>query len=315
MSSILVGTASWTDKSLIDTGGFYPPTVKSAEERLKFYSSEFPIVEVDSSYYALPAPQNAQLWAERTPQGFTFNVKAFRLFTGHQTDPKVLPKDIREALGPVEAKYLYYRDVPEELRDELWNRFREALEPLRAAGKLGAVHFQFPPWFTYRSDSFHHIKECIAKLQGGASESWAKAEQGYLMATEFRHASWFEGKHLDGTLRFERERRLVHVVVDSPQGPRNSVPAVWEAADPDLVIVRLHGRNHETWNMKGLTSSADRFNYDYRDEELADIAEKIHTLSRTVARVHVLFNNNNGDQAQRNGKTLTTIIMRWRQTE
>ena len=100
MSSILVGTASWTDKSLIDSGGFYPPTVKSPEERLKFYASEFPIVEVDSSYYALPVPQNAQLWAERTPEGFTFNGKAFRLFTGHQTDPKVLPKDIRAALGP-----------------------------------------------------------------------------------------------------------------------------------------------------------------------------------------------------------------------
>ena len=181
----------------------------------------------------------------------------------------------------------------------------------RAAGKFGAVHFQFPPWFTYRSDSFHHIKECVAKLQGGTSEAWAKAEQGYLMATEFRHGSWFEGKHLDGTLRFESERRLVHVVVDSPQGPRNSVPAVWEVTDPDLVIVRLHGRNQETWNMKGLESSADRFNYDYRDDELAEIAEKIHSLSRNVAKVHVLFNNNNGDQAQRNAKTLTTMIRRW----
>src|SRR5213596_4170745 len=97
---ILVGTASWTDKTLIACGRFYPKDAKSAEARLRYYASQFNLVEVDSSYYAMPAPATAELWAERTPAGFVMNVKAFRLFTGHQTEPKVLHSDIQHALGP-----------------------------------------------------------------------------------------------------------------------------------------------------------------------------------------------------------------------
>ena len=97
--TILVGTASWADKSLVDSGKFYPPDVTSPEARLRYYASQFPMVEVDSSYYAMPLPATTQQWAERTPDNFVFNVKAFRLFTGHQTQPRVFPKDIQEALG------------------------------------------------------------------------------------------------------------------------------------------------------------------------------------------------------------------------
>ena len=97
--AILVGTASWADKSLVDSGKFYPPAVTSPEARLRYYASQFPIVEVDSSYYAMPLPVTTQQWAERTPADFVFNVKAFRLFTGHQAQPRVLPKDIQDALG------------------------------------------------------------------------------------------------------------------------------------------------------------------------------------------------------------------------
>lgn len=107
--TILVGTASWTDKSLIDSGKFYPGAATSAEERLRYYASQFPLVEVDSSYYAIPAPQTAQLWAERTPSNFTFNVKAFRALTGHQFDARVLPKDMQRALG-AQSGNLYYKD-------------------------------------------------------------------------------------------------------------------------------------------------------------------------------------------------------------
>src|SRR4029077_5999874 len=113
MSEILVGTASWADKSLVDSGLFYPKRVNSAEARLRYYSTHFPMVEVDSSYYAMPAPQVAQLWAERTPETFVFDIKAFRIFTQHQTPPKVLPPGIREALGSLsEKKNVYYGDLP-----------------------------------------------------------------------------------------------------------------------------------------------------------------------------------------------------------
>src|SRR5438105_7129025 len=133
--TILVGTASWADKSLVDSGKFYPPEITSPEERLRYYASQFPLVEVDSSYYAMPVPATTQLWAERTPDDFTMNVKAFRLFTGHQTSPIVLHRDIQQALPPTDKRHLYYRDLPAEIRDELWRRFHEALQPLVAAGK------------------------------------------------------------------------------------------------------------------------------------------------------------------------------------
>src|SRR5262245_54258184 len=215
MSDIRIGTASWTDKSLIDSGRFYPREAKSAEARLRYYAAQFPIVEVDSSYYAMPSPEVSRLWAERTPEDFLFNVKAFRLFTGHQTAPAALPKDVREALGPIDKKNVYYKDVPGQIRAEVWSRFREAIEPLRMAGKLGAVHFQFAPWLAFHPENFKHVDECIRQLEG------------HRLAVELRNSSWFEGNHADRTLSFERERERVNVVVDGPPGFPNSVPAVW----------------------------------------------------------------------------------------
>lgn len=164
--TILVGTASWTDKTLIDSGLFYPPEVKSAEARLRFYASRFPMVEVDSSYYAIPSASTSQLWVERTPADFVFNIKAFRLFTGHQTSPTVLHKDIREALPATAKKNLYYRDLPADIQDELWRRYKEALEPLRAAGKLAAAHFQFAPWLINNRDGQAHVQECVDRMAG-----------------------------------------------------------------------------------------------------------------------------------------------------
>lgn len=145
--TILVSTASWADKGLVDSGKFYPPEAANPEARLRYYASRFPIVEGDSSYYAIPLPATTQLWAERTPPGFVFNVKAFRAFTGHQFQIRVLPKDIQEALGSP-AGNLYYSDLPAEIQRELWRRFCDSLEPLRLAGRLGAIHFQFAPWVT-----------------------------------------------------------------------------------------------------------------------------------------------------------------------
>lgn len=104
MGRVLVGTTSWTEKTLIESGRFYPPQANTAEERLRYYATQFPVVEVDSTYYGLPSERNALLWAERTPPGFVFHVKAFRLFTQHQTPPQALPRDVRERLGPPPRK-------------------------------------------------------------------------------------------------------------------------------------------------------------------------------------------------------------------
>jgi uncharacterized protein YecE (DUF72 family) len=298
MSNILVGTASWTDKSLIGSGRFYPAKCNTPEDRLRFYSSQFPLVEVDSSYYAMPKPEVARLWAERTPPNFTFNIKAFRLFTGHQTSMVALPKHVAEALGPVEKETLYYKDLPRELIDEMWRQYREAIEPLKRSGKLAAVHFQFAPWVAYHPKSREHIEECQRQLDG------------YQLAIEFRNRTWFEDKHAPVTLAFERERNLVNVIVDEPQGMANTIPSVWEVTNPELAIVRLHGRNHETWNKKGLTSSAQRFDYDYSDDELAELGKKIEAIA--AASVHVVLNNNYEDQGQRNARTLMGLVGRSR---
>ena len=296
MSNILIGTASWTDKSLIASGRFYPPKSNTPEDRLRYYASQFPLVEVDSSYYAMPKPEVAQLWAERTPGNFTFNMKAFRLFTGHQTSTAALPKDVAEALGPVQKKTLYYKDLPREITEEMWRQYREGIEPLKRSGKLAAVHFQFAPWVAYHPKTRDHIEECQRQLEG------------YQLAIEFRNKTWFEGKHAAVTLAFERERDLVNVIVDEPQGMANTIPSVWEVTNPALAIVRLHGRNHETWNKKGLTSSAERFNYDYNDDELAELGKKIEAI--TAASVHVVLNNNYEDQGQRNARTLMGLVGR-----
>jgi len=294
---VLVGTASWTDKTLIDCGRFYPRDCTSAEARLRYYASQFRIVEVDSSYYAMPAPTTSQLWAERTPQDFTMNVKAFRLFTNHQTTAQVLHKDIRESLPKGLKASFYYRDLPDEIRDELWRRFVEALLPLKLSGRLGLVHFQFPPWVMRNAAGHAHVKLCVERMAG------------HDLSVEFRHQSWFADDHaIASTLAFERELNVVHTVVDGPQGFDNSVPALWEVTRPDHALLRLHGRNTGTWNVKGATAASDRFNYDYTDDELGDIAGKVTRLALEAASTHVIFNNNMEDQGQRNAGTLRRLI-------
>lgn len=293
--SILVGTASWTDKTLIDCGRFYPKEAKTPEARLRHYASIFPLVEVDSSYYGIPAPANAHNWAARTPEQFTFNVKAFRLFTGHQTDPKVLHKDIKEALGSTST--LYYRSTPPEIRGELWRRFIDAIAPLKDAGKLGLVHFQFPPRLQCNGEGHAHVEHCI-EMMGG-----------HPCSIEFRHGSWWTEAQRGATIAFLRELRAVHTIVDGPQGFANSVPMLAETTNPDYALVRLHGRNVDTYNMKGAASAAERFDYDYPDQELRAIMSEVVRLAYKVKHAHIIFNNCDEDKGQRNGISFMKMLL------
>lgn len=297
MNPILVGTASWTDATLVKCGRFYPRGCSSAEARLRHYADVFPMVEVDSSYYALPSTRNAQLWAERTPDDFVFNVKAFRTLTGHQTPRRALPQDVLRALNlSPDGPPVYANALPPEIVDELWRRYLEALEPLRQAGKLKALHFQFPPWFTAKRQSYDYLEEVRQRLDG------------YLVAVEFRHRSWMVEERREATLAFEAQHAFVNVVVDEPQGASNSIPSVWAITNPELAILRLHGRNEATWNLKDSTAASDRFNYDYSEAELSDLVAPIQTLARSAVQVHVVFNNNFEDQGQRNGQMLMKLI-------
>ena len=134
MAEIRVGTAGWTDRSLI-ASGWYPAEANNPEKRLRYYAGQFPLVEVDATYYALPAEQTARAWAERTPDGFTFNIKAFSLFTQHPTPVKALPADLREAASQGGKDRVYLKDVDPALTEQAWERFLAALEPLRGGAR------------------------------------------------------------------------------------------------------------------------------------------------------------------------------------
>jgi uncharacterized protein YecE (DUF72 family) len=296
MGKIRVGTASWTDPTLINSGRFYPPSVRSAQERLQFYASQFDLVEVDSSYYALPNERNGYLWAERTPEDFVFNFKVFRIFTQHPTPLTSLPKDIRQALSPELQKKgnLYYRDLRPEVTDDLWKRFESALLPLDTVGKLGVVLFQFPPWFYPGNEQREFILSCKQKLPQ------------YRLAIEFRHNSWLNEKNTERTLTFLRDNDLPLVCVDEPQGFKSSVPPVTEITS-DIGLVRFHGHNQETWEKKGI-GPAERFNYLYTEEELKPWADKIAELAKQTKEMHVLFNNCYEDKAAVNAKQISLML-------
>ena len=286
MAQILVGTASWTDKTLI-ASGWYPPEADTPEKRLRFYARQFPLVEVDATYYALPAEQTAASWAERTPAGFTFNVKAFSLFTGHPTPVKALPVDLREAAGQSGKDRVYRTDVDPSVTDQAWNRFLGALEPLRAAGKLGAILLQFPPWFPISRANKDYILGC------------AQRAAPRRVCVEFRNHTWMTDDNQAETLRFLADHQLPYVCVDMPQGYPSSIPPVL-AATSDLAVVRMHGHS-DKWTSKEI---AERFGYRYSEDELAEWAPKIRGLAAEADTTHVVFNNCYSDYAHVNARQL-----------
>jgi uncharacterized protein YecE (DUF72 family) len=287
MGETRVGTASWTDKTLI-ASGWYPPEANTAEKRLRFYARQFPLVEVDSTYYALPAGQTAAMWAERTPAGFTFNVKAFSLFTQHPTPVRALPADLREAAEQTGKTRIYLKDAAPEVVEQAWDRFFAALEPLREAGKLGAILLQFPPWFPISRANKDYIVAC------------AERAAPRRVCVEFRNHTWMTPDNQKETLEFLSSRQLPYVCVDMPQGYSSSIPPV-VAATSDLALVRMHGHS-DKWESKDIS---ERFGYRYSDRELDEWAGKIRGLAEDAAETHVVFNNCYRNYAQVNAQQLT----------
>ncbi|MEV4492826.1 DUF72 domain-containing protein [Micromonospora coxensis] len=287
MGEIKVGTASWTDRTLLDSG-WYPQTADTPEKRLAYYARTFPLVEVDATYYSPPAERTARLWVERTPPGFTFNIKAFSLLTGHPTRVSALYKDLRP---DTDKRNVYPDDLPAQAYEEVWTRFLSALDPLVEAGKLGAVLFQFPPWFTIKRANKEYLLE-VQRRCGPLRPVF-----------EFRHASWFDGDNADETLDFLRRHELAYVCVDMPQGHRNSVPPVL-AATADLAVVRFHGHS-DKWTS---TDIHEKFGYRYSARELRDWAPRLRELADAADRTHVLMNNCYRDYAQTNGQQLQDLL-------
>ena len=293
---VRVGTASWTDPTMTAPGVFYPKGADSAEERLRYYAGQFPMVEVDATYYALPYKRMAEAWVERTPKDFVFDIKAHALMTGQPTEVARLPKAIREEL-PSELKEksrIYRKDLPTELLDAVYEQFREALIPLTEAGKLGAIFVQFPKWVFPSNEARELILETRRRLE-------------LPIAVEFRHGSWFNEKNAERTIKFLTDNKVPYVAVDEPQGFKSSVPPVVVQTSPDLAVFRFHGRNKENWEKKGIAPS-ERFRYLYDEDELADWTPLIATAAKSSKETHVIYNNCFSNYGTTNAKQMARLL-------
>lgn len=294
--SIRFGTASWTDATLIKDSDWYPRRSMSAEERLKFYASQFNVVEVDATYYFPPSEQTVGLWAERTPADFRMDVKAFALLTHHPARRDAVWEDVVAQLPPERAdrRSIYLSNLPEAAVDLAFERFAAALRPLYSAGKLGGVFMQFPKWFTNRRDNRRYLDSLADRLPE------------YDVAVEFRHQSWFSDDSGPKTLRQLERQGLAYVCVDEPQGFDSSVPPVL-AATTDLAVVRFHGHNRETWEAPDI-SAAERFRYLYSQDELDAWAPKVAELAESASETHAIFNNCYQDYGVRNARQLADLL-------
>jgi uncharacterized protein YecE (DUF72 family) len=264
---VLCGTCAWGDHE-----NFYPKRIKQSE-RLIYYANYFPLVEVDSSFYAIPNPKHVERWAAQTPESFTFNMKAFKGMTGHE-----------RSLSPTE-------------RMTFFPAFRQAIQPMVESGKLTAILFQFPPWFTLTKENVDYVRRCREFFSD------------LTVAVEFRHRSWFQDENVtERTVALLRRERIVNTIVDEPQIGEGSIPHVPEVTDPSLAIFRFHGRNQDTWYLKDAKHAGERFRYKYSREELAEFLPEIAEIRQQAARVHVLMNNNFSNYAVQNAWDMMELL-------
>lgn len=280
---ILTGTAGWADASLIRSG-WYPPGTRTAADRLRHYASRFPLVEADAPYYALPRASTVAGWVDAAPDGFTMDVKAYSLLTGHRTRAATLPADLRYG---IRGSWLTAATAPPGLVAELWRRFHETFEPMRASGLLGLVLLQFPPY--YRADSVG-----LASVQAALRHCAPLPA-----AVEFRHGSWLTPEHRDRTWNLLRDHGAAYVCPDMPQSHTDAVPPLL-AVTANKAVIRLHG--HSTAWLRG--GKEDRYRYEYSPEELAAWAERSRQLAESAEEVHVVVNTCCAGAAQRAAASL-----------
>ncbi|HVQ74977.1 MAG TPA: DUF72 domain-containing protein [Candidatus Binatia bacterium] len=295
-----VGLCAWQDRSMIEDGSFYPARTMTAEDRLRWYARFFDCVEVNSTFYAPLSARNAVLWAQRTPPGFLFSVKAYALLTGHHLDAGRLPDPLL-AMLPASARpnargQLENQLFPAEARAWLFATFREALIPLIDEGKLGYVLFQMAPWFRFHAAALAYLERLPAELPG------------VTIAVEFRDSSWLPG-HTEETLSFLAARGLTYVSVDAPSTPAMVASAL--ALTSEVAVLRLHGRNAPGFLKQlrgGQPSVAEKYGYLYDQEELAGIATRLRRLDGHARRVYVKMNNNVTDAPAINGGQIRELL-------
>jgi uncharacterized protein YecE (DUF72 family) len=220
--------------------------------------------------------------------------------TGQPTETKRLPKDLRSALPAevAEKNRIYAKDLPDEVRDEVWTWFAEGLEPLKEAGQLGSILLQYPRWFFTSSENRAEIESAVERLR----------RVGLTGSVEFRNATWFNDKNIERTMRFLGDRNIPLVMVDGPQGFKSSVPPIVATTSADLALVRFHGRRTETWEAQNI-KTVERFRYLYEADELQDWAPKVREAASQSKDMHVLFNNCYANYGATNAIELAQMLL------
>ncbi|HLR66793.1 MAG TPA: DUF72 domain-containing protein [Virgibacillus sp.] len=267
---IYIGVTGWRDHHSL-----YPPQMKS-KDKLVEYSSHFPVVEVDASFYAVQPARNTSKWVNETPENFRFVVKAYQGMTGHQRN-----------------------NFPFKSKAEMFQAFKDSLVPFLETKKLAMVLFQFPPWFDCRKENVTYLRYC-KQMMGDIP-----------IALEFRHQSWFSNTYRAGTLEFMKREGWIHTIVDEPQAGDGSIPIVPVATHPEMTLIRMHGRNVHGWVRP---KNADtnwrevRYLYKYNNQELLEWKERVLELAKTSQDIIILFNNNSGGDAAVNAKEFQAML-------
>jgi uncharacterized protein YecE (DUF72 family) len=289
MAAIVVGTSSWADPGFVKH--WYPKDV-AARDRLRFYAERFEIVELNSSFYATPPTGSVERWAEVTPDGFRFHAKLHRLLSWHATKPDALPPDMRDGLE-LNSRGNVVRN--EELQREMVKRMAESMQPLDEAGKLGAYLLQLSPAFRPRDCRLDELDPILDGFKP------------HPVAVEFRYRAWIKEKRRKDVFSYLSDHDAVYVSVDAPLADHVPImPPIDAVTSNRLAYMRCHGRNERGY-MSGRTV-AERFDYDYSDDELEEIADRARTLADDADEAHVLFNNNARELAPKAARRMRQLL-------
>jgi uncharacterized protein YecE (DUF72 family) len=278
-AGLLVGACSWADSELVKESSWYPRRSMPAAARLAYYASQFPIVEITNTHWFPPTPEQTASWVERTPAGFTFDVRAWSLLTGHPTFPQSLWPDLQDAVLPElrDRRRLYPSHLTSGALDECWDRFVHALRPMADAGRLGVVTLRWPEWVSPKPEHRDAVRDAAARLQP------------YAVAVEWRNPRWLEPDECDVTLELLEEIGASFVCVDEAHDETGGVPPV-VATTADIAVVRFHGRGRPDPAWRGPQDWA-RHRHRYRPEELEPWVGAVDALATSARQVHVLFAN------------------------
>lgn len=292
---VRIGSCSWTEKTLIQSREFYPKGVNTAEARLRYYAGKFDVVEVDSSYYAIPSEMTVSLWAERTPPEFLFHIKAYAPLTGHSTDLRSIPSGVRDMLSTESLKGSHVTLKDRGTLKETFRLFSDALKPLTEARKAGIVVFQYPPYFVHKPQNLDYILFCREMMKD------------FSIGVELRHGSWLTTDRRETVFSFLKNHAITYIAADEPQyGNLSTVPFI-PRTTADIAYFRLHGRNKTNWFKKDIETTL-RYDYLYSDEELKGFVPSIMEADKRAKETFVMFNNCHLGFAMKNALRLRDIM-------